>query len=30
VAVGYPDSNAPINRSRSDRVPLDDLVKWRE
>jgi nitroreductase len=30
VAVGYPDPNAPINRSRSDRVPLDDLVKWRE
>ncbi len=30
VAVGYPDPEAPINRSRSDRVPVDDLVKWRE
>jgi len=30
VAVGYPDPGSPINRSRSERVPLDDLVKWRE
>ncbi|MBW1781802.1 MAG: nitroreductase [Deltaproteobacteria bacterium] len=30
VAVGYPDPESPINRSRSHRVPLDDLVKWRE
>ena len=30
VAVGYPDSASPINRSRSERVPLDDLLKWRE
>ena len=30
VAVGYPDPEAPINRSRSERVPLDDLVRWRE
>lgn len=30
VAVGYPDPESPINRSRSERVPLDDLVKWRE
>ncbi|MDQ1334171.1 MAG: Nitroreductase [Thermodesulfobacteriota bacterium] len=30
VAVGYPDPEAPINRSRSDRVPIEDLVKWRE
>ena len=30
VAVGYPDTDSPINRSRSDRVPLDDLVRWRE
>jgi nitroreductase len=30
VAVGYRDPEAPINRSRSGRVPLDDVVKWRE
>lgn len=30
VAVGYRDPESPINRSRSDRVPLDDLVRWRE
>ncbi len=29
VAVGYPDPDAPINRSRSKRVPLGDVVKWR-
>jgi len=30
VAVGYPDPDAPVNRSRSERVPLEDLVRWRE
>ena len=30
VAVGYRDPEAPINRSRSERVPLQDGVKWRE
>jgi len=30
VAVGYRDPDAPINRSRSERVPLEDVVKWRE
>lgn len=30
VAVGYRDPDAPINRSRSERVPLQDVVKWRE
>lgn len=29
VAVGYADPEAPINRSRSERVSLGDLVKWR-
>jgi len=28
--VGYKDPDAPINRSRSERVPLQDVVKWRE
>lgn len=30
VAVGYPDPDAPINRSRSERVALEELVRWRE
>jgi nitroreductase len=30
VGVGYKDPDAPINRSRSERVPLQDVVKWRE
>jgi nitroreductase len=30
VGVGYPDPDAPINRSRSKRVPLGDVVKWRD
>ena len=29
VAVGYGDPDAPINRGRSERVPLQDVVKWR-
>ncbi len=30
VAVGYRDPQSPINRSRSERVPIGDVVKWRE
>jgi nitroreductase len=30
VAVGYRDPQAPLNRSRSERVPLSDVVKWRD
>lgn len=30
VAVGYPDPEAPVNRSRSERAPLEEVVKWRE
>ena len=30
VALGYGDPDSPINRSRSERVPLGDVVKWRE
>jgi len=30
VAVGYGDPDAPINRGRSGRVPLQDVVKWRQ
>jgi len=29
VAVGYGDPDASINSSRSERVPLEDVVKWR-
>lgn len=30
VAVGYADTNVPVNRARSERVPIDEVVKWRE
>ena len=30
VALGYGDPQSPINRSRSERVPIGDVVKWRE
>lgn len=30
VAVGYGDPDSPINGSRSERVPLGDVVKWRQ
>jgi nitroreductase len=29
MAVGYGDPDAPINQPRSERVPLEDVVKWR-
>jgi len=29
VGVGYPDPEAPVNRARSNRLPLGDVVKWR-
>ncbi|MBN2032083.1 MAG: nitroreductase [Deltaproteobacteria bacterium] len=30
VAVGYRDEASPVNRSRSSRAPLEELVRWRE
>ena len=30
IAVGYKDSDAMINRSISERVPVDDIVRWRD
>ena len=30
VAVGYGDPDAPINSGRSERVPLQDVVRWRD
>jgi nitroreductase len=29
VAVGYGDPDASVNNSRSERVPLQDVVRWR-
>ncbi len=29
IAVGYSDPDAPINKTRSNRVPVSDLVRWR-
>lgn len=30
VAVGYRDEASPVNRSRSSRAPLNEVVRWRE
>ncbi len=30
IAVGYKDPSSGVNRARSERAPLDELVKWRE
>jgi nitroreductase len=30
IAVGYRDPSSGINRSRSERAPLTEFVKWRE
>jgi nitroreductase len=30
IAVGYRDPEAKINSSRSDRAPLDEVVRWRD
>jgi nitroreductase len=30
IAVGYRDPESPINQTRSERVPLGDVVRWRE
>ena len=29
VALGYRDPDAPVNKARSERVPVGDVVKWR-
>ncbi len=28
VAIGYPDDDAPVNRFRSEREPLDTFATW--
>ena len=30
VAVGYRDPQAPVNRSRSERAALEEVVRWRD
>jgi len=30
VAVGYRDGSSPINKSRSGRAPLEQVVRWRD
>jgi nitroreductase len=30
IAVGYKDESSPLSRARSERVPLSDVVRWRE
>ena len=29
IAVGYPDEDAPINKIKTPRVPLEKIVRWR-
>jgi nitroreductase len=30
VALGYRDDTSPVNKARSERSPLGEMVKWRE
>ena len=30
IALGYGDETSPVNRARSERAPLGEVVKWRE
>jgi len=30
IGVGYRDDASPVNKTRSERVPVSDVVKWRE
>lgn len=30
IALGYRDPDATVNHSRSERAPLNEMVKWRE
>ena len=30
IAVGHRDPDHPLNRARSERAPLNELVRWRE
>lgn len=30
IALGYPDPESPLNKARSGRAGLDEVVKWRE
>jgi nitroreductase len=30
IGIGYRDDASPINKARSERVPISDVVKWRE
>ncbi|RJR50162.1 MAG: nitroreductase [Desulfobacteraceae bacterium] len=30
IALGYPDPESPLNKARSSRADLNEVVKWRE
>jgi len=30
IGVGYRDDASPVNKARSERVPISDVVKWRD
>jgi nitroreductase len=29
IAVGYKDPDAPVNQTRSERVPVSEVIRWR-
>lgn len=30
IAIGYPDPGSPYNQYRSSRVPLEEIVRWKD
>ena len=30
ISIGWPDMDSPVNAMRTDRVPLDEIMKWFE
>ena len=30
IALGYPDPQSSLNQARSERAPIEEMVKWRE
>jgi nitroreductase len=28
IAIGYPDWDDPVNKFRSERDPLDEVIRW--
>jgi len=30
ISIGWPDMDSPVNAMRTDRAPLDEIMKWFE